>query len=122
MSRKSPTQPLKWPAVLVGAERIAPDWRARGCLEHLVYEPDIAQVKFAFPQRLACGGLRSFVAAPLLVESEVFGVLIAARRESHAFSSGECEFLKQLSEHAAFRSSSRKIKPGSVNAAVSGPN
>jgi signal transduction histidine kinase/ActR/RegA family two-component response regulator len=58
-------------------------------------------VKFPFPQRLARGGLRSFVAAPLLVESQVFGVLIAARREAHGFSSGECEFLKQLSEHAA---------------------
>jgi signal transduction histidine kinase/ActR/RegA family two-component response regulator len=67
----------------------------------LVYEPDINQVKLPFPQRLVRGGLRSFVAAPLLVESEVFGVLIAGRREAHAFSSGECEFLKQLSEHAA---------------------
>jgi signal transduction histidine kinase/ActR/RegA family two-component response regulator len=41
------------------------------------------------------------VAAPLLVESKVFGVLIAARRKEHSFSSGECEFLKQLSEHVA---------------------
>jgi len=67
----------------------------------LVYEPDISQLTFPFPQRLARGGLRSLVAAPLLVESEVFGVLIAARLTAHAFSSGECEFLKQLSEHAA---------------------
>jgi signal transduction histidine kinase/ActR/RegA family two-component response regulator len=36
-----------------------------------------------------------------LVESRVFGVLIAARREPHGFSSGECEFLRQLSEHVA---------------------
>jgi signal transduction histidine kinase/ActR/RegA family two-component response regulator len=41
------------------------------------------------------------VAAPLLVESKVFGVLIAARQQSHSFSSGECEFLKQSSEHVA---------------------
>jgi signal transduction histidine kinase/CheY-like chemotaxis protein len=67
----------------------------------LVYEPDISQVNFPFPQRLAGGGLRSLVAAPLLVESQVFGVLVAARRQSHGFSSGECEFLKQLSEHVA---------------------
>ena len=67
----------------------------------LVYEPDNEQVKFAFPQQLARGGLRSFVAAPLLVESKVFGVLIAARRTPHGFSSGECEFLRQLSEHVA---------------------
>jgi PAS domain S-box-containing protein len=65
----------------------------------LVYEPDIAAVEFPFPQRLARGGLRSLVVAPLLVESHVFGVLVAARREPHSFSSGECEFLRQLSEH-----------------------
>jgi PAS domain S-box-containing protein len=67
----------------------------------LVYDPDISQVHFPFPQRLARGGLRSLVMAPLLVESQVFGVLVAARREAHSFSSGECEFLRQLSEHVA---------------------
>jgi len=68
---------------------------------NLVYEPDIADSQFPFPQRLARGGLRSLVAAPLLVESQVFGVLIAARRQPESFSSGECEFLRQLSEHVA---------------------
>jgi PAS domain S-box-containing protein len=67
----------------------------------LVYEPDIARVDFPFPQRLARGGLRSMVAAPLLVESKVFGVLIAARQQPSSFSSGQCEFLKQVSEHVA---------------------
>ncbi len=67
----------------------------------LVYEPDITQVPFPFPQRLARGALSSMVAAPLLVESKVFGVLIAARQQAHGFSSGECEFLKQASEHVA---------------------
>jgi signal transduction histidine kinase/ActR/RegA family two-component response regulator len=67
---------------------------------HLVYEPDVRELKFAFPQRLAAGGLQSLVAAPLLVESQVFGVLIAARAGG-GFSSAECEFLRQLSEHVA---------------------
>jgi PAS domain S-box-containing protein len=67
----------------------------------LVYEPDITEVKMAFPQKLAAAGLRSLVAAPLLDESRVFGVFIAARREQQSFSSGECEFLLQLSEHVA---------------------
>lgn len=66
-----------------------------------VYEPDISHVPFAFPQRLAAGGLRALVAVPLQVERKVFGVLIAARREPRSFSSGECEFLRQLSEHIA---------------------
>jgi PAS domain S-box-containing protein len=67
----------------------------------LVYEPDISRVQFPLPQRLARGALRSMVAAPLLVESKVFGVLIAARQQAHSFSSGECEFLRQASEHVA---------------------
>jgi signal transduction histidine kinase/CheY-like chemotaxis protein len=67
----------------------------------LVYEQDVSQVHFPFPQRLARSGLRAFVAAPLLFESQVFGVLIGARREPNSFSSGECEFLRQLSEHVA---------------------
>jgi PAS domain S-box-containing protein len=72
------------------------------CIQgQLSYEPDILQVPFPFPQRLARGGLRALVATPLLVESKVFGVLIAARREAASFSSDECEFLRQLSEHVA---------------------
>ncbi len=70
----------------------------------LVYEPDIAAVAYPFPRRLAQVGLRSLVAAPLQSESQVFGVLIAARRQSQGFSSGECEFLRQLSEHVALAS------------------
>lgn len=67
----------------------------------LVYEPDIGVVAFPFPRRLAEGGLASLVLAPLLAESKVFGVLVVARREACAFSSGDCEFLLQLSEHVA---------------------
>jgi signal transduction histidine kinase/ActR/RegA family two-component response regulator len=67
----------------------------------LVYEPDLSVVDFPFPQRLLKGGLNSVVAAPLLFESKVFGVLIASRRQANGFASGECEFLRQLSEHVA---------------------
>jgi signal transduction histidine kinase/ActR/RegA family two-component response regulator len=67
----------------------------------LVYEPNTSEVLMPFPQRLAAAGLHSLVVAPLLVESTVFGVLVAARREDNSFSSGECEFLRQVSEHVA---------------------
>src|SRR5690606_33309440 len=67
----------------------------------LVYEPDTSRVPFPFPQRLAHGGLRSMIAAPLRVESLVFGVFIAARRTPESFSSTDCEFVLQLSEHVA---------------------
>lgn len=67
----------------------------------LVYEADVAEIDFPFPQRLAGGGLRSMVCAPLQIESKVFGVLVVARFQPEAFVSGECEFLRQLSEHVA---------------------
>jgi signal transduction histidine kinase/ActR/RegA family two-component response regulator len=70
----------------------------------LVYEPDTANVAFPFPQRLAGAGLRSLVAAPLQVESQVFGAMIIARSDAEAFSSSDCEFLRQLSEHVALAS------------------
>lgn len=72
------------------------------CMQgRLVYEPDVSQSEFPFPQRLAAGGLRSVVMAPLRSESRVFGVLVVARCEAEDFSSTECEFLRQLSEHVA---------------------
>ena len=75
----------------------------------LVYEPDVLQVPFPFPQRLAAAGLRSMVIAPLIVENQVFGVLVCARRHDQAFSSGECEFLRQLSEHVALASHQARL-------------
>lgn len=72
------------------------------CLQgRLAYEPAISRGSSALSQRLARGGMRSAVAAPLLVEGSVFGILLAGRNEPGAFSSDECEFLRQLSEHVA---------------------
>ena len=75
----------------------------------LVYEPDIGQVRFPFPGRLARGGLGSLVLAPLKSESRVFGVLVAARRGVRAFGSTECEFLRQLSEHVALAANQAQL-------------
>lgn len=70
------------------------------CLQgQLAYEPDIAESPFPFLRRLAKAGLFSLVAAPLMVDDNVFGVLIAVRRKRASFSSAECEFLRQLSDH-----------------------
>jgi signal transduction histidine kinase/ActR/RegA family two-component response regulator len=80
------------------------DGLSRCVAGQLVYEPDVVQINFPFPQRLARAGLRSAVFAPLVVENQVFGVLVCARRGDQAFSSGECEFLTQLSEHVALAS------------------
>jgi signal transduction histidine kinase/HAMP domain-containing protein/ActR/RegA family two-component response regulator len=75
----------------------------------LVYEADIREVPFSFPQRLARGGLRALVMAPLLAESTVFGVLVTARRQANDFSSGECEFLRQLSDHVALAANQAQL-------------
>ncbi|HSI61028.1 MAG TPA: MHYT domain-containing protein [Ideonella sp.] len=74
---------------------------SRAVRGELVYEPDVQAVSFPFPQRLARGGLRSLVVAPLQSESRVFGILVAARQLPQSFSSGDCEFLRQLSTHVA---------------------
>ncbi len=67
----------------------------------LIYEPDTGRVRLPLLQRLAACQLGSVVIAPLVAEQTFFGVLIAAREGIDAFSSPECELLKQLSEHVA---------------------
>ena len=66
-----------------------------------MYEPDTRELNFPFPRRFAGADLRSLIIAPLIVDNKVFGMLVAARKAEHAFSSPECEFLLQLSEHVA---------------------
>jgi signal transduction histidine kinase len=58
---------------------------------------------------MAGQGLHSVIVAPLLLESQVFGALIAARRERHGFSSPDCEFVRQLSEHVALAAHQSQI-------------
>jgi PAS domain S-box-containing protein len=74
---------------------------ARCMLGELVHEPDIAQTGFPFARSLADQGLRSVVVTPLTLDTGLFGILIVARRQANAFSSADCEFLKQLGEHVA---------------------
>ncbi len=77
---------------------------ARSLLGDLVYEPDASEIPLPFMRKLAATGLCSVVLAPLMFESDVYGVLVCARHQKHAFSSGECEFLRQLAEHVALAS------------------
>lgn len=97
------SQPLARQLALQEQARIDIDENGLGrCMRgQLVHEPDVVGSPFPFPTRLAALGLRSLVITPLIVESNVFGVLIAARCEPGSFTSGECEFLRQLSQHVA---------------------
>ena len=91
------------PGALAAGEHIAVDANglSRCVGGALVYESDTGAVDAPFAARLAHAGLRSLVMAPLRSEAEVFGVLLAARRAPEAFSSGDCEFLRQLSAHVS---------------------
>jgi PAS domain S-box-containing protein len=67
----------------------------------LVYESELGRIDAPFPQRLRQGGLNSVVMVPLRAEQGVMGLLITARTRVEGFSSSDCEFLRQLSEHIA---------------------
>jgi signal transduction histidine kinase/ActR/RegA family two-component response regulator len=82
---------------------------ARCVAGELVYEPDTRALPAPFPQRFASAALHALVVAPLLAERKVFGVLVAARRGADSFSSAECEFLRQLSEHVALAASQAQL-------------
>jgi PAS domain S-box-containing protein len=91
--------------------RISVDQNGLGrCVQGaLVYEPDIGGYSFEFPRRLVRAGYRAVVFAPLSVESKVFGVMIAARCDPASFTSNDCEFLHQLSEHLALAASQARL-------------
>ena len=67
----------------------------------LITEPDTRTLRYPLFQKLAEAGFHSVVIAPLFAESTFFGALLVARRATEAFTSTDCEFLKQLSEHVA---------------------
>ena len=75
----------------------------------MICEPDISASQLPFLARLATGGLKSMAVAPLLIENEVFGVLLVATLRSEAFSSDDCEFLRQLSSHVALAANQARL-------------
>lgn len=97
------TRPIAMAMAMPEQTRIPVDENglARCVRGELVYEADISDAPFAFPSRLAGGGLTTLVIAPLLMEARVFGVLAIARRQLDSFTSTDCEFIKQLCEHVS---------------------
>jgi PAS domain S-box-containing protein len=74
---------------------------ARANRGELSYEPDIGSLSGRLMHQLKNAGISAVVAAPLLAESSVFGVLLVGRTRSHSFVESECDFLLQLGEHLA---------------------
>jgi signal transduction histidine kinase/ActR/RegA family two-component response regulator len=67
----------------------------------LACEPDVASTNLEFTRRFVAANLRSLVVSPLIIENEVSGLLVCSRQGENSFSSSDCEFLRQLSEHVA---------------------
>lgn len=76
----------------------------------LVYEADVTGLDHPFPRRLSREGLRSLVITPLKVESDVSGVMLVARLVENAFSSTDCEFLRQLGVHVALAAHQAELR------------
>jgi DNA-binding response OmpR family regulator/signal transduction histidine kinase len=75
----------------------------------LAYEPDINDAPTALSRELAKDGLRSFTISSLVAGDGVFAVLIAARSTANAFSTTDCNFLRQLSEHMSLAVNQAKL-------------
>lgn len=80
----------------LGQSALAPCSRGQA-----VYFENTLPAREPITAQLAFLDLRSAVIAPLRVEERLFGLLIAARRSAGAFTSGECEFLRMLSEQVS---------------------
>lgn len=80
---------------------VGEDWLAACFKGGLVYHPELERLQVPLFRKWADAGFRSLVAAPLLVESKVFGVFLALRTPAGSFSAGDCEFIRQVSEHVA---------------------
>jgi PAS domain S-box-containing protein len=109
LSRRSPElarllEAAEPPRISIEANGLGPCLAGR-----LVHEPDLELSSYPLAAILRGVGLRSLVVAPLQVERQVFGVLMAARKDVHSFNSQDCEFLRQLSEHVALAAHQAQI-------------
>jgi PAS domain S-box-containing protein len=83
---------------------------ARCVRGELVYLADLELATHSpFCTRLLSGDLHALVAAPLMIEDEIFGLLLAARRAPHSFSVDDCEFLRQLASHVALATQKARL-------------
>jgi signal transduction histidine kinase/DNA-binding response OmpR family regulator len=67
----------------------------------LLYEPDLVGTRTPLLKNLSEIKMGSAAVVPMMVERNLFGVLIAARSRTNGFSIGECEFLRTLCAHVA---------------------
>jgi signal transduction histidine kinase/ActR/RegA family two-component response regulator len=95
----SPNPKSEWPVdTVINLEESGLDLCAGG---ETVYLADLAGGAGPMAEKFHQAGLASVVAVPMLLKNELFGVILAARAKVDAFSAGEREFLRTLSEHVA---------------------
>jgi len=66
-----------------------------------VYLPDTLKSPGTMVEKLAGISVRSAVAVPMMVDNKLFGIIVCARLKPDGFNSGDCEFLRMLSEQVA---------------------
>lgn len=101
-------------AVGLGIEKglpisIGPGDRERYREAEILYEPDTAEVNAPVLRQFSRAGICALVGSPMIVEDQLIGVLFVGRRDRGAFSSGECDFLRQLSEHTALAVKQKRL-------------
>jgi signal transduction histidine kinase/CheY-like chemotaxis protein len=74
-----------------------------------VYFADTLNEEALFTVKLATTGWRSAAAVPLMVEEKLLGLLVSARLKAKGFDSGDCEFLRMLSEHVALAAHQERL-------------
>jgi signal transduction histidine kinase/ActR/RegA family two-component response regulator len=87
-----------------GAETVLPlrQTGLEACTQgELLYGPNLAESPAPIVKDLMGKGMNSAVAVPLMLEKDLFGILIAGRIRVNGFNIGECEFLRALSQHVA---------------------
>jgi PAS domain S-box-containing protein len=76
----------------------------------LVYLQELEEATHSpFCTRLLSGDVHALVAAPLMIENQVFGVLLATRRAPRSFSVDDREFLRQLASHVALATQKARL-------------
>ena len=81
-----------------------------------VYFADTIKGSAPLIEKLAVTGWRSAVAVPLMVDEKLFGVLVSGRLKADGFASGDCEFLRMLSEHVALAAHQARLHKDLENA------
>jgi PAS domain S-box-containing protein len=67
----------------------------------LGYEPDLSKSIARFPERLARVELRSLAVVPIVIDGELAGAMLCARRATAAFSEEDRDFLALFARHLA---------------------